>query len=206
MAPGLFLEFHSSTAAAIESEVAQVEELVRDAGATDIAVARTPEERTEQWEARHHVYWALVNMHPGHNYLITDTAVPLSRLPESIAYAQQLLAEMGLQGSILGHVGDGNFHTLVAVKPEEYERTRLFAERLVHHALAMGGTASGEHGIGLVKRGYMAEEHGSAVDWMRRLKALFDPDSLLNPGKIFEFEGAKAMSDPSTDRPPKSER
>jgi D-lactate dehydrogenase (cytochrome) len=152
-APGLFMEFHSSTATAIETEVALVEALMREAGATDIAVARTPEERTAQWEARHHVYWALVNMHPGHIYIITDTAVPLARLPESIAYAQQLLGETGLQGSIVGHVGDGNFHTLVAVLPEEVERARTFAGQLVHHALALGGTASGEHGIGLVKRG-----------------------------------------------------
>jgi D-lactate dehydrogenase (cytochrome) len=183
-APGLFLEFHSSAAEAIESEVAMVEALVRDAGATDIAVARTPEERAEQWEARHHVYWALVNMHPGHVYAITDTAVPLARLPESIAYAQQLLGEMGLEGSIIGHVGDGNFHTLVAVLPEDQERAHAFAAQLVHHALALGGTASGEHGIGLVKREYMAEEHGLALDWMRRVKALFDPEGLLNPGKI----------------------
>lgn len=183
-APGLFIEFHSSTAAAIESEVALVETLMHDAGATDITVARTPEERTAQWEARHHAYWALVNMHPGHSYTITDTAVPLAHLPASIAHAQQLLGEMGLEGSILGHVGDGNFHTLVAVLPEDYERAHSFAEQLVHHALALGGTASGEHGIGLVKRGYMAEEHGSALDWMRRVKALFDPEGLLNPGKI----------------------
>jgi D-lactate dehydrogenase (cytochrome) len=183
-APGLFLEFHSATAAAMETEVALVEALMRDAGATDLAVARTPEERTAQWEARHHVYWALVNMHPGQVYLITDTAVPLARLPESIAHAQQLLGELGLHGSILGHVGDGNFHTLVAVAPADYERAHAFGEQLVHHALALGGTASGEHGIGLVKRGYMAAEHGAALDWMRRLKALFDPPGLLTPGKI----------------------
>jgi D-lactate dehydrogenase (cytochrome) len=183
-APGLFLEFHSATAAAMETEVALVEGLMRDAGATDLAVARTPEERTAQWEARHHVYWALVNMHPGQVYMITDTAVPLAHLPESIAHAQELLGAMGLHGSILGHVGDGNFHTLVAVAPADYERAHAFGEQLVHHALALGGTASGEHGIGLVKRGYMAEEHGAALNWMRRVKALFDPQGLLNPGKI----------------------
>jgi D-lactate dehydrogenase (cytochrome) len=183
-APGLFLEFHSATAAAMETEVALVEGLMRDAGATDLAVARTPEERTAQWEARHHVYWALVNMHPGQVYMITDTAVPLAHLPESIAHAQELLGAMDLHGSILGHVGDGNFHTLVAVAPADYERAHAFGEQLVHHALALGGTASGEHGIGLVKRGYMAEEHGAALDWMRRVKALFDPQGLLNPGKI----------------------
>ena len=91
---------------------------------------------------------------------------------------------MGIQGSILGHVGDGNFHTIIATKPEDYERMQAFSERLVRQALAWEGTASGEHGIGLVKRGFMAEEHGASVEWMRRLKALFDPDNLLNPGKL----------------------
>jgi D-lactate dehydrogenase (cytochrome) len=180
----LFLEFHSSTAAAIEEEVHLVEELVRDAGATDISVARTQQERTAQWEARHHLYWAIVNAHPGHRFVITDTAVPLVRLPELIAYAQQLLAEMGIQGSMIGHVGDGNFHTIIAAKPEGYEHVQAFSERLVRQALAWGGTASGEHGIGLVKRGFMIEEHGASLAWMRRLKALFDPDGLLNPGKV----------------------
>jgi D-lactate dehydrogenase (cytochrome) len=180
----LFLEFHSSTAAAIEEEVRLVEELVRDTGASDISIARTQQERTAQWEARHHLYWAIVNAHPGHRFVITDTAVPLVRLPELIAYAQQVLAEMDIQGSILGHVGDGNFHTIIATKPKDYERVQAFSERLVRQALAWEGTASGEHGIGLVKRGFMAEEHGASVEWMRRLKALFDPDNLLNPGKL----------------------
>jgi D-lactate dehydrogenase (cytochrome) len=181
----LFLEFHSGTAAAIEEETRLVEEIVRDAGATEIAIARTQQERTAQWEARHQIYWALVNSFPGHTYIITDTAVPLSRLPELIAYAQRLLAEMGIEGSIVGHVGDGNFHTLVATKSESYERVKAFSGQLVQQALAWDGTASGEHGIGLVKRGFMADEHGAAVEWMRRVKALFDPENLLNPGKLF---------------------
>ena len=91
---------------------------------------------------------------------------------------------MGIQGSILGHVGDGNFHTIIAAKPEDYERVQAFSERLVRQALAWEGTASGEHGIGLAKRGFMVEEHGASVAWMRRLKALFDPEGLLNPGKL----------------------
>ena len=182
--PALFLEFHSSTQAAIEEEVRLAEELAREAGATDINVARTREEQAAQWEARHHIYWALVRSYPNRKYIITDTAVPLARTPDLIAYTQQILGEMGLEGSIVGHVGDGNFHTLVATKPEDYERAYAFSAQLVRRALELGGTATGEHGIGLVKRGFMAEEHGAALEWMRRLKTLFDPNGLLNPGKI----------------------
>jgi D-lactate dehydrogenase (cytochrome) len=182
--PALFLEFHSSTAEAAAAEVALAEELVRAAGAQDIAVARTPEERNAQWEARHHVYWALVNAFPGHIYTITDTAVPLSRLPDLVTYTQTLLAEMGLEGSIVGHVGDGNIHTLIATTAQGYPRAQAFSGRLVERALALGGTATGEHGVGLLKRRYMAAEHGAALDWMRKVKVLFDPDGLLNPGKI----------------------
>jgi D-lactate dehydrogenase (cytochrome) len=183
-APALFIEFHSSTAAAIENEVTLAEELVRDAGATDIAVARTQEQRTEQWEARHHVYWALVTSHPGHIYTITDTAVPLAQLPAGIAYAKQLMREMNLEGGIVGHVGDGNFHTVLATGPAEYERAHAYSQQLVMWALSHDGTASGEHGIGMIKRPYMVKEHGTAVEWMRRVKSVFDPDGLLNPGKI----------------------
>jgi D-lactate dehydrogenase (cytochrome) len=110
--------------------------------------------------------------------------VPLSRVPELVAYTQEVLAEMGLEGSIVGHVGDGNFHAQVATPREEYARAQEFSGRLVRRALALGGTASGEHGIGLTKRAYLAEEHGPAVEWMRHLKTLFDPQGILNPGKI----------------------
>jgi D-lactate dehydrogenase (cytochrome) len=182
--PALFLEFHSSTAAAIAEEIRLAEELARDAGATEVAVARTPEERTAQWEARHQIYWALVNAFPDQTYTITDTAVPLSRVAELVAYTQEVLAEMGLEGSIVGHVGDGNFHALVASPRAEYARAQEFSALLVRRALALGGTATGEHGIGLTKRAYLADEHGPAVEWMRRLKALFDPQGILNPGKI----------------------
>jgi D-lactate dehydrogenase (cytochrome) len=183
--PALFLEFHSSIAKAIEEEVQLVEGLVRDAGATDISIAHSQQERAAQWEARHRLYWAIVNAHPDHIFIITDTAVPLVRLSELIAYAQQVLAEMGIEGSILGHVGDGNFHTIIATNSKDYEHVHTFSERLVRQALAWEGTASGEHGIGLVKREFMIEEHGSAVKWMRRLKTLFDPENLLNPNKLF---------------------
>jgi D-lactate dehydrogenase (cytochrome) len=185
--PALFLEFHSSTREAIEAEAQAAEEIVREAGATDVAIARTQEERTAQWEARHHYYWALVNQFPGHTYTITDTAVPLSQVPDLVEYTQRLLVEMGLAGSIVGHVGDGNFHTAVATQAGDYARAQAFSDQVVARALELGGTATGEHGVGITKKRFMAAEHGAAVDWMRRLKALFDPAGLLNPGKIVDL-------------------
>jgi D-lactate dehydrogenase (cytochrome) len=181
--PALFLEFHSSTEAAVEAEAAFADELVRDAGALAIDTARSAAERDALWEARHKAYPSLVSRFPDHRYLITDTAVPLSRIVELVTYAQDLLREMGINGSLIGHVGDGNFHTTVATPPDEYARAYEYSERLVAHALGLGGTATGEHGIGVVKRHFLAEEHGAALDWMRRVKALFDPENLLNPGK-----------------------
>ena len=182
--PALFVEFHSSTAAAIADEYRVAEEIMREAGAVEVDQARTPEERAAQWEARHHLYWAMVSLFPGRVYTITDVAVPISRVAELVAYTQELLAELRLDGGIVGHVGDGNFHTLVATPATQYHQAEMLSERLVSRALALGGTSTGEHGVGLTKKKFMAEEHGAALDWMRRLKQLFDPDDLLNPGKI----------------------
>jgi D-lactate dehydrogenase (cytochrome) len=182
--PALFLEFHSSTGTAIEEESALAERLVRDAGALDINIARNEQERSDQWEARHNFAWAFMRCNPGCYYYTTDTAVPLSRVTELVAYAQQLLKEMRLEGSIIGHVGDGNFHTLIATQPEEYARAESFSELLVRRSLELGGTATGEHGVGLVKMKFMEAEHGPALEWMRQIKALFDPEGILNPGKI----------------------
>jgi len=181
--PALFLEFHSSTEESIDAESRTVEELVREAGAIDIDVARTQEERTAQWEARHRIFWATTHLFPNQKYTITDVAVPLSKMPALISTTQQLLKEMDLAGGIVGHVGDGNFHTLVVTPPDELARAHEFSALVVARALDLEGTASGEHGIGLSKQRFMAAEHGPALEWMRRLKALFDPQGLLNPDK-----------------------
>jgi D-lactate dehydrogenase (cytochrome) len=184
LTPALFLEFHSSTGTAIEEESALAERLARDAGALDINIARNEQERSDQWEARHNFAWAFMRCNPGCVYYTTDTAVPLSRVTELVTYAQQLLKEMHLEGSIVGHVGDGNFHTLIATLPEEYSRAETFSEQLVQRSLELGGTATGEHGVGLVKMKFMEAEHGPALEWMRQIKVLFDPEGILNPGKI----------------------
>jgi D-lactate dehydrogenase (cytochrome) len=183
--PALFVEFHSSTHEALESESSLAIELMHEAGAVRTDTARTQEERTAQWEARHQAYWALINLFPGKEYLSTDTAVPISRMPDLVQYSHQLLGTMGLRGNILGHVGDGNFHTLLVCEPGD-PRAEEFSQRLVEHTLSLGGTCTGEHGVGLRKKKYLAREHGPALDWMRQIKRLFDPQNLLNPGKIFD--------------------
>ena len=181
--PTLFIEFHSSTAEAIDAEAALAEEIVREAGAQKIERAQSADERQTLWDARHKAYSAFVSHYPGARYFITDTAVPLSSLVELLSFAQGQLDEMRLPGSIIGHVGDGNFHTNIATPPEEADRAQEFSERLVRRALELGGTASGEHGIGVVKRKFLEAEHGVALPWMRRVKDLFDPNHILNPGK-----------------------
>ncbi len=181
--PALFIEFHSSSKPALEAESTLAIELMQDAGASSIDLAHTQEERTAQWEARHQAYWALVNLHPNKEYLSTDTAVPVSKMPELVRFSSDLLAEMNLTGCILGHVGDGNFHTLLVCNHGD-PRAEIFSQRLVEHALRLGGTCTGEHGIGLRKKKYLQAEHGAALAWMRQIKQLFDPQNLLNPNKV----------------------
>jgi len=192
--PALFLEFHASTEEALEAESTLALELMGEAGALSVEAAKTEEERKRQWEARHQAYWALVHLHPGHHFVITDVAVPLSRLAEMVRYAQGLMAEMGLAGNILGHVGDGNFHTLVPVLPEAYPKAEAYAERLVERALELGGTCTAEHGVGLRKKKFLPKEHGNALEWMRKIKALLDPEGLLNPGKVLDISPSPGYS------------
>ena len=182
--PALFLEFHSSTQKAIEAEAQVATELAQQAGATSIDLARTQEDRLAQWEARHNLYWAVSHRYPNRTYVVTDTAVPLSALPDLVRFTGELMAELHLEGSMIGHAGDGNIHTLVAVRREEYQQAEELSNRLVERALSLGGTVTGEHGIGVTKRRFMAAEHGPALPWMRQIKALFDPECILNPGKI----------------------
>jgi D-lactate dehydrogenase (cytochrome) len=183
--PALFLEFHSSSRAALEAEVELVADFMREAGATQISTALTQEERNAQWEARHQAYWALVNTHPNKEYLSTDTVVPISKMPELVAFSSQLLAKMGLVGCILGHVGDGNFHTLLVCDHGD-PRAAQFSAALVQRSLELGGTCTGEHGVGLRKKKYLALEHGAALGWMQQIKRLFDPQGLLNPQKVVD--------------------
>lgn len=186
--PTLFLEFHGSQARVAE-ELEFVRELGESFGGGQLRHATATEDRSSLWKARHHALWAARAMVPGARSWISDICVPISHLGEAIARAKAAIAESGLFGPILGHVGDGNFHVFFILPPDDgaaWEKARRINEAMVAHALSVGGTCTGEHGIGLGKREAMLREHGAAsIRAMQAIKQALDPHNLLNPGKIF---------------------
>ncbi|UCV11967.1 FAD-binding protein [Dechloromonas denitrificans] len=186
-APTLFFEFHGSPASAAE-QAETVQAIAGELGGTDFEWATRPEDRTRLWQARHDAYFACLQLKPGCRCFPTDVCVPISRLAECIAATNADIAQVSIPIALFGHVGDGNFHLVVLVDPEnqaEMDEAAWISSRVVERAIAMEGTCTGEHGIGLGKRKYLAQEHGDvAVDTMRALKMALDPHNLLNPGKI----------------------
>jgi len=185
--PTLFFELHGSPAAVAE-QASQVEEIVRSFGAGHFAQAGDVEARAHLWRARHDAYWASLALKPGWKGLTTDAIVPISRLAEAVLGVKEDIAASGLVGTIVGHVGDGNFHTVLMVPPEPdgLERAWALDHKIVERALALEGSCSGEHGVGIGKRPFLLAEHGAeALDLMRQIKATLDPRGILNPGKIF---------------------
>jgi len=186
--PMLLMEFHGS-AASVQEQAATVQEIARDFGGEDFQWATTPEERTKLWTARHNAYFAALRMKPGCRTVTTDTCVPISRLTECVTLAKQEAEAAGLQHYIVGHVGDGNFHIAYLIDPAvpaERETAERLNDAVVQRAIAMEGTCSGEHGIGLHKQGFLLDEAGTgAIGMMRTLKRALDPKNIMNPGKIF---------------------
>jgi D-lactate dehydrogenase (cytochrome) len=187
-APTLFFEFHGSTTG-VEEQAETVQALAREHGGQDFQWASRPEDRTRLWDARHKAYFACLQARPGGRALSTDTCVPISRLADSINGARRILDTASFPTMLLGHVGDGNFHAVLLINPDdpaEVEAAERLNDQIVRLALAMEGTCTGEHGVGLHKIGFLEEELGpDAIDLMRRIKQAFDPDQLFNPGKIF---------------------
>ncbi|ETX30424.1 FAD-binding oxidoreductase [Roseivivax isoporae] len=184
--PHLFLEFHG-TEAGVAEQVETFRAIAEEHGAAGFACATRTEERTRLWEARHNAYYAGKALRPGCDGVVTDVCVPISALAESIARTKEEIAAAGLIAPLVGHVGDGNFHLLILVEPgnaEELARAQDLAHRVCKLALNLGGTVSGEHGVGTGKLKYMAEEHGAAVGVMATLKRAMDPRNILNPGKL----------------------
>ncbi|WP_373353694.1 FAD-binding oxidoreductase [Pseudoroseicyclus sp. CXY001] len=185
-APHLLVEFHGSEQA-VAAEVALFEAIAEGHGASGFAWASREEDRRALWRMRHRAYWSILAGRPGARAIVTDICVPVSRLAEAIAETQADIAASGLAGPILGHVGDGNFHAILMVDGSvgEIATAKRLATAMGRRALAMGGTVTGEHGIGLGKAGLLEEQYGPAVATMAALKAALDPQGILNPGKIF---------------------
>lgn len=185
----LFLEFHG-TQAGVAEQVAMFEEIARDFGGGDFQWADQESERQQLWRARHDAYYAGLAVKPGSRGYVTDVCVPISRLADCIAETQQDIAESDLFAPIVGHVGDGNFHSTVFVDPDDEDmmtRVLEYDRRLVRRALDMGGTCTGEHGIGMGKLKHMRAEHGDgAVAVMQGIKQALDPQDIMNPGKVVD--------------------
>jgi len=184
--PTLFLEFHGSNAS-VQEQAEKVKELSDGFGGGEFRWTTSPEERKKLWQARHDAAYASKALRKGADVWATDVCVPISRLAECVVETQKDIKRLGIIAPIVGHVGDGNFHvTLIADKgdADEMRRANEFNDRLVMRALAMDGTCTGEHGIGMGKMDFLIAEHGDAVSVMRTIKKALDPANIMNPGKV----------------------
>ncbi len=184
--PTLFFEFHGSDAG-VKEQTERVAETAEEFGGGDFQWATRPEDRSKLWQARHDAYYAAMALRPGCKGWATDVCVPISRLAECILETRKDIDQSGLTTPIVGHVGDGNFHLVFLVdleNEEEMKKATEVNERMVIRALEMGGTCTGEHGIGYGKIEFLKHEHGEAVSVMRQIKQALDPNDLMNPGKI----------------------
>ena len=187
--PTLFFEFHGGSAQNVAEDAETVKEITAQNGGSDFQWATDEAARAKLWKARHEAYFAGMALRPGARALITDVCVPISRLAECILETKKDVEGSPLIGAMLGHVGDGNFHVGYLIDPAipgEAEAAQRLNDRMVTRAIAMGGTCTGEHGIGMGKQASLLREHGDGVAVMRQIKRALDPEGLMNPGKIFE--------------------
>ncbi|HHH89464.1 MAG TPA: FAD-binding protein [Aliiroseovarius sp.] len=184
--PHLLLEFHGSERAVAE-DAARFGEIARDFGASGFQAATRTEERNALWTMRHKAYYACLALRPGATALVTDICVPISRLAQAVEETRADIAASSIPGPILGHVGDGNFHAILLIEKgnaAELAEAKTLAKRMSERALRLGGTITGEHGVGMGKLDLMAAEHGEAWQVMRQIKQALDPHNILNPGKL----------------------
>jgi D-lactate dehydrogenase (cytochrome) len=188
VSPTLFTEFHSSSASHLEEVLEMAREICSEKGCTAFRAGLGKAERDHIFKARHALGEMVIRKHPDCGTLVVDVAVPNTAYPEIIATIGEELRAAHLMGYTFGHAGDGNIHLNMPGKKgdkKEWALIHQVSQRLVSKALSLGGTATGEHGVGLGKKKYMAAEHGLSLEWMKQIKALFDPNGILNPGKIF---------------------
>ncbi|MBW1645217.1 MAG: FAD-binding oxidoreductase [Deltaproteobacteria bacterium] len=189
--PTLFCEFHGVSQATL-GEIRQLTaELCQGYGAGELHFGMEEERRADLWRARHEAWETIHRAHPGRETLIVDAAVPISRYPEMVVFAQAQVDELRVVGYVFGHAGDGNLHVVMVGDPDrpgEWQALEEVNHRIVARAVEVGGTCTGEHGVGIGKRCFMRREHGASLELMRRIKELVDPRGLMNPGKIFPVE------------------
>lgn len=188
--PTLFLEFHGNEAG-LQADVAFTKEIMEDHDCDNFTSESDNAARNQLWEARHNLAYAYIHGYVGKKMMLTDVAVPISELANSVIYARQELDKLNIPGGLLGHVGDGNFHSLLMIdmdNEEELKKAKQFNEKVVRYALARGGTCTGEHGVGVGKKPYQREEHGAALDVMIQIKKALDPNNILNPTKIVDID------------------
>jgi D-lactate dehydrogenase (cytochrome) len=183
--PTLFFEFHGTDVGTAE-QAELMQQIAHEHGGSAFYWTGAAEERTKLWKARHNAYYAALALKPGHQAFATDACVPISRLADCLLETRADVEREGLTAPIVGHVGDGNFHLVLLfdpLKPEQRAKAEAIASRVSHRAIAMGGTCTGEHGIGMHKLDALVAEHGDAVELMRKIKHALDPHNILNPGK-----------------------
>ena len=189
VSPTLFFEFHGTKNTNKES-VDQVQEICKSNNGIKFDYSSDLRKRNELWKARHDVYWSVKSLKPNARVYATDACVPISNLVECIKYAETSIKDFALRAPIVGHVGDGNFHVTVLYdpnNPEDLKNIRKFSDNLVNKTLSLGGTSTGEHGIGLNKKKYLKKEHESSLFLMKNIKKALDPNNIMNPGKIFDL-------------------
>jgi len=185
--PTLFMEFHGNEAG-LQADVAFSEELLQDNGCLEVLFEQDERSRNQLWELRHNLAYTYIHSAPGKRLMTTDVVVPINSLPTAIENTREKIDSMQVDAGIVGHVGDGNYHVLLMVdmnSVEEITRAKELNEHVVDFALSLGGTCTGEHGVGVGKAKYQSREHGLAYTWMKQIKKTLDPHNILNPGKIF---------------------
>ena len=186
--PTLFFEFHGSENSNKES-IEIVESISNENNGSKFKWAKTTEERNKLWQARHDVYYSVKAEKNNIKVYTTDICVPISNLVEAIQFAETEIQNYGLRAPMVGHVGDGNFHVAIQYDPKDkdsYKVIREFSDKLIQKALDLEGTITGEHGVGIHKKEYLVKQHPDNLPYMKLIKKSFDPNNIMNPGKVFD--------------------